>query len=82
MSSTSTRCRATGGGSETSPGVRNLTRTPDLEESHPAWSPSGEVTFTRHGETGPIELWRIGVDGSGARRLSTTAEPVFVFDWA
>ena len=34
------------------------------------------------GETGPVELWRIGVDGNGARRLSTTAEPVFVFDWA
>jgi Tol biopolymer transport system component len=63
-------------------GVRNLTRTPDLEESHPAWSPSGELTFTRHSETGPIELWRIGADGKGARRLSTSAEPVFVFDWA
>lgn len=63
-------------------GVRNLTRTPRLQESHPAWRPNGELTFSRHGESGPIELWRIGVDGRGARRLSTTVEPVFVFDWA
>jgi hypothetical protein len=63
-------------------GVANLTRTPDLQESHPSWSPSGGLTFSRHGETGPIELWSVGVDGSGARRLSTTAEPVFVYDWA
>jgi TolB protein len=62
--------------------VRNLTRTPGLDESHPAWSPSGELTFSRHGESGPIELWRIGVDGKRALRLSTTAEPVFAFDWA
>jgi tol-pal system beta propeller repeat protein TolB len=63
-------------------GVRNLTRTPRLQESHPTWRPNGELTFSRHGESGPIELWRIGADGRGARRLSTDAEPVFVFDWA
>ena len=63
-------------------GVRNVTRTPRLKESHPSWSPSGELTFIRHGERGPIELWSIRVDGTNARRLSTPAEPVFVFDWA
>ena len=50
-------------------GVMNLTRTPELEESHPAWAPSGELTFTRHGETGPIELWSMSATGEGARRL-------------
>ena len=49
----------------------NLTRTPELEESHPAWAPSGELTFTRHGETGPIELWSMTATGEGARRLDT-----------
>ena len=62
--------------------VENLTRTPDLEESHPAWSPSGELTFSRHGESGPIELWSMSVTGDDARRLSTRAQPVFVYDWA
>ena len=62
--------------------VRNLTRTPRLEESHPSWSPSGELTFIRHAETGPITLWAVRLDGTGARRLSTAAEPVFVYDWA
>ena len=47
-------------------GVANLTRTPDLEESHPAWSPSGELTFSRHGESGPIELWSMSVTGDDA----------------
>ena len=39
-------------------GARNLTRTPGLEESHPSWSPTGELTFTRHAETGPIGVGR------------------------
>ena len=59
-----------------------MTKTPGLEESHPAWSPTGELTFTRHAETGPIELWAAETDGRSLRRLDTAAEPVFVFDWA
>jgi Tol biopolymer transport system component len=62
--------------------VQNLTRTPGLQESHPSWSPSGELTFSRHGDSGPIELWGIRVGGGGARRLDTAVEPVFVYDWA
>jgi Tol biopolymer transport system component len=63
-------------------GVRNITRTPKLEESHPAWSPTGELTFTRHGETGPISLWAVRPDGRHARQMKTVAEPVFVYGWA
>lgn len=63
-------------------GVKNVTRTPDLQESHPAWSPTGELTYTRHADTGPIELWAAEPDGENARRLDTEAEPVFAFDWA
>ena len=62
-------------------GVRNLTRTPSLYESHPAWAPDGRLTFSRHGESGPISLWMIELDGSGAERLDTVAQPVFTYDW-
>ena len=61
--------------------LRNLTRTPTLEESHPTWMPDGRLSFTRHGETGPIELWAVDADGSDAIRLDTSAEPAFVFAW-
>jgi TolB protein len=63
-------------------GVANLTRTPNLEESHPTWAPNGELTFTRHGETGPVELWSTTATGSNARRIDTRLEPVFVYDWS
>jgi Tol biopolymer transport system component len=59
--------------------VRNVTRTPALEESHPQWAPDGRLTFTRHGETGPIELVIADRDGTGARKVATGAEPVFVY---
>ena len=61
--------------------LRNLTRTPTLEESHPTWMPDGRLSFTRHGKTGPIELWAVDADGSDAIRLDTSAEPVFAFAW-
>lgn len=62
-------------------GVRNLTGTAALEESHPAWLRDGRLTFTRHGETGPIELWAIAPSGRDPVRLRVAAEPVFVYDW-
>ena len=62
-------------------GVRNLTRTRTLDESHPAWMPDGRLSFVRHGETGPIELWAFDVDSGKAERLRTSAEPVFVYGW-
>jgi Tol biopolymer transport system component len=61
--------------------VRNVTETPTLDESHPTWMPDGRLSFTRHGETGPIELWAVEVEGIGAWHLDTPAEPVFVFAW-
>ena len=60
---------------------RNLTGTPELEESHPAWLPDGRLTFTRHGETGPIEVWAVGADGRGAEKLDLAVEPAFVYAW-
>ena len=62
-------------------GMRNVTETPTLEESHPTWMPDGRLSFTRHGDTGPIELWAVEIEGSGKWRLDTSAEPVFVFAW-
>ena len=31
-------------------GLKNVTKTPALDESHPTWSPTGELTFLRHGK--------------------------------
>ena len=62
-------------------GQRNLTRSTTLDESHAAWMPNGRLSFARHGETGPIELWALDVDSGSAERLETAAEPVFVFGW-
>lgn len=62
--------------------AQNVTRTAHLQESHPSWAPTGELTFTRHADTGPIELWAVRPDGSEPRRLDTLVEPVFAFDWA
>jgi len=61
--------------------VRNLTGTPTLDESHPTWMPDGRLSFTRHGEIGPIELWAIEEKGSDAHRLAASVQTVFVFSW-
>ena len=62
--------------------VRNVTGTSALQESHPSWTPTGELTFTRHDDRGPIRVWAVGADGSAERRLETDAQPVFGYDWA
>jgi TolB protein len=64
-------------GSET----RNLTATSALDESHPAWMPDGRLSFARHGETGPIDLWALDLPTGAATRLPTSAQTVFVFSW-
>ena len=61
--------------------VRNLTATPDLQESHPAWLPDGTLTFSRHGESGPISLWAVSLDGLSETRIHTVAQPVFAYSW-
>ena len=61
--------------------VRNLTRTRTLYESHPTWLPDGRLSYSRHGESGPIELWTVRADGSNSRRLRTSVQPVFAFGW-
>ena len=61
--------------------VRNVTPTPDLYEAHPTWLPDGTLTYLQHGETGPISVWAIDVDGGSPLLLETEAQPVFVYDW-
>jgi Tol biopolymer transport system component len=61
--------------------VRNLTATPDLLESHPAWLPDGTLTFSRHGESGPISLWAVTLDGLSETRIHTGSQPVFAYSW-
>jgi len=61
--------------------ARNLTATPDLQESHPAWLPNGTLTFSRHGERGPISVWAVPVEGGPETQIETSAEPVFTYGW-
>ena len=64
-------------------GARNVTRTRELQESHPTWSPTGELTFTRHAETGQICYGPFGrmaatlgvCRPSPSRSSSTTGRP-------
>jgi TolB protein len=62
-------------------GLRNLTRTPELYETHAAWAPDGRLSFTRHGESGPVSLWVVDPAGGAPVQLDTLAQPVFTFDW-
>ena len=60
-------------------GVRNLTRTADLEESHPSWSPTGELTFTRtvrpgRSRPGSLRCRRAAGRSGAPRTASSSAE--------
>lgn len=55
---------------------RNLTQTPDANESEAAWSPDAlKLVFTRTpaDQSAPGQLWVIQADGMGARPLTTDA---------
>ena len=55
-------------------GGRNLTRTPNVKEYAPAWSPDGRlIVFSSAGRTPENpELYSIRPDGSGLKRLTFT----------
>lgn len=40
-------------------------------EGHPAWSPDGSCVAYEGNASGAMEIWCVGKDGSGARRLTT-----------
>lgn len=60
--------------------VRNVTKTPELHETHPAWTPDGRLSFLQHGESGPVHV-RI-VDPAGGAGYNLPVDAVFVFGWA
>jgi Tol biopolymer transport system component len=60
-------------------GVRNVSRTPDLTEDHPSWTPDGRLSFLRHGESGPVRV-RI-VDPAQPGGYDLPIDAVFVYDW-
>lgn len=54
-------------------GERNLTNTPDLDEGHPSWSPTGrQLAYEANGD-----IYVSNADGSGAQQLTT--DPAFEF---
>ena len=59
-------------------GVRNVTRTPDLFETHPAWTADGRLTYYQHAE-GPVHV-RVDALDAG-KDHSLPIDGTFVFDW-
>ena len=57
-------------------GPRNVSKTPNLYENHPSWTPDGRLTFLQHGESGPVHV-RV-VDH---RSYDLPIDAVFVYDW-
>jgi Tol biopolymer transport system component len=51
-------------------GFRNLTRSPDVNEWGPAWSPDGRQIAYSSDENGVPQIFVMDADGSNARRLS------------
>ena len=53
---------------------RHLSRTPDWEEDHPAWSPDGTIAFCsrRHGKG---EIYIMDADGGSLQRLTENNYP-------
>jgi Tol biopolymer transport system component len=59
--------------------LRRLTRTRDVSEEDPAWSPDGaRITFTRYGYVYPSDAWRglwvMDARGRNVKRLSTDGD--------
>jgi WD40 repeat protein len=49
---------------------------PDVQISRPSWSPDGSRIVYQRGYLGPGgEIWSVGADGSGARRLAQGFQP-------
>jgi hypothetical protein len=43
--------------------VVNLTRTPDTDESFPAWTPNGRLGFVRYHQGQKAVIWVVDADG-------------------
>lgn len=58
------------------PAPKNLTRTPDLDESDPTWSPDGSrLAFTRDLGSCNTNIWTINANGTGARQITYRDQP-------
>jgi WD40 repeat protein len=51
--------------------VTQLTRGPGRDQGTPGWSPDGRsIVFDSQAEDGNVDIWTIGVDGSGLRQIT------------
>jgi dipeptidyl aminopeptidase/acylaminoacyl peptidase len=61
--------------------VRALTGTPRMHDLEPAWSPDGRTIAYRSERPGYYELFLVGRDGDGDRRLTSAGATHFDFEW-
>lgn len=60
----------------TDPAPKNLTRTPDVDEADPTWSPDGSrLAFTRDIGSCNTNIWIINANGTGGRQITYRDQP-------
>ena len=64
--------------------VRNLTATPGIRETEPAWSPDGKLVAYLSDQTGEYEIWVRGADGKDSPRQLTKGAKTYKMrlDWS
>ena len=60
-----------------------LTRGPGRWQGSPRWSPDGRsIAFDSQAENGHVDIWTIGVDGSGLRQVTHDPADDIVPSWS
>ena len=62
--------------------IRELTNTPKLRNWHGRWSPDGRQLAFLSQKSGWNEVWLVGVDGGGLRRLTNLGADVADLAWS
>ena len=55
--------------------TRNISNSPDVQESEPTWSPDGSVIAFRHRSPQATDIWTVQPDGSNPTNITQTPQP-------